>query len=492
MLNQHFLLPARWSWATIALAGLLLAGRPGHAQITNTAGTILSNTGILSTTGTFQNAGTFVPAAGMLIVNNGDFLNSGTITSAANTGTVQLIDASAAHTLALAGQSLPSLTLNVPAGTTLSSGGGITTALTLTAGLLNTTNANILTLAPAAVVNGETNLAYVIGRLAQSEALSGNSVVNYGQMGFTVNPAGQSYPLAVERRAGLKMAAVSFDQNPNSTSKSIDRIWAVSGTGSATPATIVLSWLSTNDNGLTFAGTNAQVWRSDNNGTNWVKQNGTADGTTRSMTITTNYLTSSLYTVSTTASPLPVELLSFRATNVADNGQLNWQTAAEKNAAFMEVQASTDGARWTVLGQVPAAGTSTNPLRYSFLDRNLSRYQAARIYYRLRLVDRDGAAAYSPLVSLVPDAAGLVFGLSAAPNPFAGPLAVQIRTPQAGDLSLVVLDAVGRVVLQRTISALGAGVQEVLLTDAGTLPTGSYTLVVWQGARRAALHLVRQ
>lgn len=489
MFNHYFPHRTHWRWVT-ALLALLLLGRAGHAQITNLAGGILSNTGILSTTGTVQNAGTYIPTAGTLTVTNGDFLNTGTITST-GTGTVALVDASAARTLTLGGQSLPNLLLNVPAGTTLANSGGITTLLTMTAGLLSTGNANTLTLASLAVVSSESGTAYVVGHLNQAQNLSGSSAVNYGGMGFTANPAGQSYTLTVDRRAGLGLANVSFGQNPNTASKGIDRIWAVSGPGSATPATLVLTWLPVNDNGLVFSGTNAQVYRSDNNGTSWVKQNAVADGSGHSMTITTNSLTSSLYTVTTTTSPLPVELITFQATKVANDGQLSWQTASEKNADFMEVQTSGDGSRWTVLGQVPATGTSTSPRAYSFLDRNLSRYQTPRVYYRLRLVDQDGTVAYSPLVSLAPDAV-LAFGLSASPNPFTGPLTVQVRTPQAGEITLLVLDAVGRIVRQNAFSAPSAGVQELPLPDMGSLPTGSYTLVVRQGGRRAALHLVRQ
>ena len=88
-----------------------------------------------------------------------------------------------------------------------------------------------------------------------------------------------------------------------------------------------------------------------------------------------------------------------------------------------------------------------------------------RVYYRLRLVDRDNSAVYSPLVSLTPDAAA--FALSAWPNPFGtGPLSVQLALPQAGDVSLVVYDAVDRLVLQRAYAALAVGTQSLRLLDA--------------------------
>lgn len=481
----------RWPWVYCALFVLLFVGHAAQAQIYNTASTIFSNTGLISTTGVFKNAGTFIPKTGTLTINSGDFLNTGTITSTAgNVGSVTLIDASATRTLALGGQSIPNLSLNVPAGTTMTSSGTVTGTLTMTAGLLNTTNAYALTLAPTALVTGESSSSYVVGHLLQTQALSGNSTVNFGQMGFTSNPAGQSYNLTTDRRAGMNLANISYAKNPNNPSTGIDRIWAVSGPGSATPATIVLSWLSANDNGLTFSGTNAQVWRSDNNGTSWVKQNAVANGEARTMTITTTGLTSSLYTVATTASPLPVELLSFRATKVADNGQLNWQTASEKNAAFAKVQSSVDGSNWAVIGKVQAVGNTTILTNYSFLDIKLSRYHAGRVYYRLQLVDRDNTLTYSPLVSLVPDGPVLVFRLGASPNPFNGLLTVQLTVPVLGDLTLIAIDGVGKVVFKQEFPALSAGAHEFPITALAHLPTGIYTLVASQGTRRASQHLI--
>jgi len=42
-------------------------------------------------------------------------------------------------------------------------------------------------------------------------------------------------------------------------------------------------------------------------------------------------------------------LLSLTVTNVLDNGAISWQTASEKNATFMEVQASVDDQHRQVL-----------------------------------------------------------------------------------------------------------------------------------------------
>jgi len=381
----------------------------------------------------------------------------------------------------------------VPAGTTLTNSGTVSNSLTLVNGHLLTTAANTLTLAPGAVLLGETSAHYVKGHVVQTQALSGSVPVDFGQTGFTLNPGGQSFPLTVDRRAGLLTKNVSQGQNLAGTNQSIDRVWSFSSPSTiTTPVTVSLSWLSDNDNGLSLTSTNTQVWRSDNNGGQWVKQNTAGDGTARSMSMSITQL-NSLYTVSTTSAPLPVELLRFAATNVGGTGELAWQTASEENSAFMEVQGSSDGQRWQVLGQVRGAGTSPDAHVYAFTDPQLSRYGSAQVYYRLRLVDRDGSAGYSPLVSVRVEPGALVaFGVRAWPNPFAAGLRVQVQSPAAGDVELTVLDGVGRVVLTRVVAGLLAGSQELGLAEAGALPSGSYTLLARQGERLATLHLVRQ
>ena len=487
---------ARLLGSTVLVAGLL-AG-PVQAQLYNAPGAIFFQSGTVYTSGLlFQNAGTYVPHDGPLIISDGDLLNTGTIS--AGPGTVEL-RASSARSLALNGQSVAQLTLNVPAGTTLTNSGTVSGSLTLLGGDLQTSAVNTLILAPAAVLIGETSAGYVKGHVNQTQVISGAGAapVDFGQMGLTVTPAGQSFTLTVDRRAGLLTDNVSQGRNLALTNQSIDRLWAFSSPNTITaPVTVALTWLSDNDNGLAFSPTNAQVWRSDNNGGQWVKQNAAADGTGRHLSITTTQL-NALYTVSTTAAPLPVELLRFAATNVGGDGDLRWQTASERNSAFMEVQASTDGQRWQVLGQVVASGTSTTPRDYAFADRNLRRYTAARVYYRLRLVDLDGTTtSYSPLVSLTvptaePSMAVAAFGLTAWPNPFAGPLMVRVQLPQAGAVSLVLFDAEGRSVLRRELSGELAGPQELVLDEVAMLPSGSYTLLARQGRQEATLHVIRQ
>ncbi|RZL11796.1 MAG: T9SS type A sorting domain-containing protein [Hymenobacter sp.] len=487
MKSHYFFNWPRWWPGAASLLGLLAASPLSHAQTTlyNPAGSTLNQAGSLYTTGTVQNAGTYVPTSGTLLVAGGDFLNTGTITTDAATGTVKLVESAAGigHSLALGGGAVPNLELDVPANTTMGSDGTVLGTLTLRNGHLLTSpaagNTYVLTLGPAATLVGETDAHYVKGRVAQARNLSGNSPVDFGSIGLTINPAGNSFPISVERRASLNQAGVSYASNPNMpTQQGIDRVWALSSTTAtlATPATLTLSWLAADDHGLTFSGTNAQVWRSDDGGTNWVMQNSPQDGTSHSVSVETTRL-NALYTVSSSASPLPVTLTSFTAQLLSSEAVgLTWNTASEVNTDRFEVERSSDGVAFTRLGTVAAHGTSTTAQAYTQRDATLPT-GAPILYYRLRIVDHDKSAVYSPVRTVAPHPAKLaVLALSVAPNPTTAttPTALWVTSSTTTPGTLTILNALGQVVDTRN-AALAEGLHQLPVSLQG-LPAGMYTL----------------
>ncbi|MEY4573202.1 MAG: hypothetical protein RLZ10_2486, partial [Bacteroidota bacterium] len=108
--------------------------------------------------------------------------------------------------------------------------------------------------------------------------------------------------------------------------------------------------------------------------------------------------------------PLPVELVSFNASCVESQTVLSWQTASEQNASHFDIEKSTDGVNWRVIGQVQAAGNSTELLSYSFMDEEKSNG-----YYRLNQLDIDGKNEYFGPISS--SCEKIEFHVSSFPNP---------------------------------------------------------------------------
>jgi Concanavalin A-like lectin/glucanases superfamily len=100
---------------------------------------------------------------------------------------------------------------------------------------------------------------------------------------------------------------------------------------------------------------------------------------------TSNFVTSAVV-------PLPVNFTSFTATKAGSQSLLQWQTAQEENSHDFSIERSTDGTTYTSVGDVPAAGNSTKPTNYSFIDPTP---KTGLNYYRLKESDAGGQYMYS-------------------------------------------------------------------------------------------------
>lgn len=99
-----------------------------------------------------------------------------------------------------------------------------------------------------------------------------------------------------------------------------------------------------------------------------------------------------------TQTPLPVELLYFRAQVQGTAVQLNWATAWERNADRFVVQRSRDLNEFMNMATISAIGESSARQLYNFIDRWPN---AGANYYRLRQIDRNGTFADSKPIAVV-------------------------------------------------------------------------------------------
>ncbi|UOQ77560.1 T9SS type A sorting domain-containing protein [Hymenobacter sp. 5516J-16] len=180
--------------------------------------------------------------------------------------------------------------------------------------------------------------------------------------------------------------------------------------------------------------------------------------------------------------PLPVTLVIFGAEAGPAGVQLRWRTSVELNSRYFAVEAADDPAAssWTELTQLPAAGTSTTPRDYAYLD---SRPLSGLRYYRLRQQDLDGTVQYSAVVTVAPGASAT---LTAYPNPFTTELQVQLPAAPAATLRL--LDLTGRSVY----SALVPAAQTLLTLTPPDLRPGVYLLEWRSGNQVQRTRLVKQ
>ncbi len=164
---------------------------------------------------------------------------------------------------------------------------------------------------------------------------------------------------------------------------------------------------------------------------------------------------------------LAVQLGHLGATDHADAVQVDWTTHSELGSSHFVVERSADGVSFLPVGQVGAQGITNATTAYVYMDRSPLEGLS---YYRLQQVDADGTAVPTHTVSVVH--VGTVPTLLLVPNPSTGATTAHLSTPLDGALLVEVLDARGRILLQRR-TTLAAGVTSFVMPTESLEP-GTY------------------
>jgi hypothetical protein len=183
---------------------------------------------------------------------------------------------------------------------------------------------------------------------------------------------------------------------------------------------------------------------------------------------------------------IPVELTSFTGKTQGVKNALNWHTASERDAQSFIVERSADGGNaFEAIGTIKAAGTTSTPQDYAFLDEN----PMPMSYYRLRQVDLNGKENLSKTINI--QRKDKKFTLDKAfPSPVSSELTVQYSAERNGNLTLQVVDIFGRLILTKDVNATEGG--NVAKLNLENVATGAYVLMLTDGQKTVQTRVVKQ
>ena len=164
---------------------------------------------------------------------------------------------------------------------------------------------------------------------------------------------------------------------------------------------------------------------------------------------------------------------------------LQWQAASQENLGAFELQRSTDVIHFEVVNTFSAAGGDAGSFRA--LD-DVSRLQASRLYYRLKLVNKDGTYTYSNIVELL--LKDVLKNLSMLPNPFTDYVQLKMRARQTGLLYITLYDCSGKTVKTQQ-NRLLPGDNYILIAGLQSLAKGVYVLKTEDGMETIQRKLVK-
>ncbi|HYV92820.1 MAG TPA: T9SS type A sorting domain-containing protein [Chitinophagales bacterium] len=197
------------------------------------------------------------------------------------------------------------------------------------------------------------------------------------------------------------------------------------------------------------------------------------------------------WAIGTSVMVLPIELTTFEVAPSSTDAILTWHTAAEYNSDFFAVERSIDGINFKQIGTVTAAGHSTLPGNYSFIDHDITLLGVTKIYYHLRMVDLDQSYQYSEVRLVDVNASVGNDAISVYPNPFSNQ--VNILWNSFADASAVIqlADITGRILIDKQLS-LVQGANLISLSELPSLPDGIYFIHIISGREVRSEKLVKK
>lgn len=158
------------------------------------------------------------------------------------------------------------------------------------------------------------------------------------------------------------------------------------------------------------------------------------------------------FVVNIISTPLPLSWGYIRASAKNDHANLvEWQTLSEHNTAFFEIERSEGNGSFGFAGKVNAGGNSDRPVAYQLTDGQID--PSVPVYlYRIRQVDIDGHAAYSPVVSVTRQTNGTP-ELIIAPNPArSGEMVIALNSNDKVATQIQIGDITGRKVVTKEMT----------------------------------------
>lgn len=176
---------------------------------------------------------------------------------------------------------------------------------------------------------------------------------------------------------------------------------------------------------------------------------------------------------------LPVHLLSFTALKEKADVLLQWKVDNERNLSFYQVERSTDGNLFSIIGKVQPLSGNASIKNYSFTD---VRPAVGKNYYRLKMIDENGAFSYSPIRIVDFENSSIII---VYPNPFHTNVKINVYKNNSLKNTVILYSIHGQFLLKKDFSG------SVSLSLKG-LAAGTYIVLINDGERTKEYKIEKQ
>ncbi|HEX2683353.1 MAG TPA: T9SS type A sorting domain-containing protein, partial [Ferruginibacter sp.] len=372
--------------------------------------------------------------------------------------------------------------MNNAAGLTLNSPIALYDSLTFTAGIINTSAVNLLTMGSASSVTGASNASFVFGPVKKIGNTNftfpvgkGNGYVPIGVSNFQASAATDEFTAEYIRSSAAALGPIS---DPLVKHVSGCDYWTLDLNNGTPTVDVTAYWNANNPCNGTYINNLATLALVHFNGTTWnsssVGFNPPPNGTTAAGDITwTSVNTFSPFALGSSDidNPLPIIINYFTGAKQGADHLLNWHaTCAGTTGVTFSLERSTDGRNYaSIYSTYATAVRCQQPFYYT--DNQPS---TGVNYYRLKMTDTNGKVTYSSIVSLINAVKGIDV-MNISPNPIVnGAFNLKVSSAQKTNMEFVITDMQGRVMLKQSANII-AGFNQVPVS-VKQLAAGTYQL----------------
>jgi hypothetical protein len=203
--------------------------------------------------------------------------------------------------------------------------------------------------------------------------------------------------LSITPSSGFTINGLSLQRNTTvshfTLNTYISRVYQFSGTTAAFSGSIQFNYLDAELNGLNESNLRLNV----HDGSSWQAFNSTTNDAVNNFVLTNGISNVALneLTLADVLMALPLKWGLVAVYRQDQTIRITWNTYEENNVSHFDVERSVDGRNWiTVISEIAASNGNGD---HTYLQTDPD-YQAQRLYYRIKEMDRDGRSNYSAIV----------------------------------------------------------------------------------------------
>ncbi|MES2616960.1 MAG: T9SS type A sorting domain-containing protein [Bacteroidota bacterium] len=142
--------------------------------------------------------------------------------------------------------------------------------------------------------------------------------------------------------------------------------------------------------------------------------------------------------------PLPASIIDFKSFSKNSDGIVSWTSLSEENLERYDILRSTDGINFNHIGSIYPKHNQQSVNSYLYTDESICKNSSGEVYYRLRIVDKNGDYSLSNTIKLLKEQGVITqTNFTPFPNPATTTISIETHGQLSTDEPVKIMDSKG-------------------------------------------------